>query len=118
MLCCVQSKTCSHRALQLRAHLCVGLIRANSTIWSHFFVTFDSSSLFAGGKKIDRIQASVCSADGRTTSRAKKVARNKFDRISRAAKAVDPILVATRAKVMTRVEWGVRNDLRVFWGCV
>lgn len=97
--------------MQLRAHDLIGFTKASSTIWSHLFSTSVVNSLFSGRERVDRVQSSVCSADGRTTCRANKVARNRFDRTERAAKVADPVSGATRARVMTRVEWGVRNDV-------
>jgi hypothetical protein len=117
-LCRVRSMMSSHRSLQLRAHDLIGLTKARSMIWSHFFSIFAVNSLFAGKERVDRVHSSVCSADGRTTCRANKVARNMFDRIERAPMApMAAISPATRAKVMTIVECSVKNDVRVFERC-
>jgi hypothetical protein len=114
-LCRVHFKMSSHRYLQLRAHDLIGLTKTRSTVWLHFFSMFAVNSLFAGKERVDRVQSSVCSADGRTAWRANRVAKNIFDRMERAP--MPPISLATRAKVMARVECGVKYDVRVFERC-
>jgi len=75
------------------------------------------SSLFSGNEKVDRVQSSVCSAEGSTTNRAKRVPKTTFGIVESIARAVDPISVATRAEVMTTDECDVRNDVRLLQKC-